>query len=478
MTNKLAEDPLVPVSKENAVLTYSQAFWNLSGMVIPNVLTAFVQCLTDFLPYYFIGLLNDIDKTGAIGLAISWFNIAAYSIILGCCSTIDTLVSQSYGNKNYKQCGTHYFRGCITVFLISFPLTFFIYFGWFFLEFFGVEARVALLAGDYLKLLIPNLFIIGQLELIKKFLNAQCIVTPTTIVTIITTCLHPIWCYLCIFKLFNGSFLGAAIAKNITTTLSLLLLILYVKCSKSCKETCVFDKKEIVASSKEWSSFICLGLASTLMLGFDWFAYEAMNMIAGNIGSVGLSANVALTNINMLIFQIPTGIGVSAGAMVGNSIGAQNIVAAKKYIKTAIFLSSIIMFSLLGILLACRKYVAFYFFPSKGSQDVIKLFEVVIFILAASEVFDMTQGTLSRILVGMRKQVAATIAIIISYYLIMLPTAFYLVFMLKMDLIGLWIANMLAAASLAFIYVVIVCRANWNEIVQEALMEAKKEIKS
>lgn len=473
MTNIETLDILIPEGRQKQ-LTYKQVFCNLSELVIPNITTAFIQSLTDFLPYYFIGLLSQVDKIGAIGIAITWFNIAAYSIILGCSSTIDTLVSQSFGQKKYKSCATHYFRGCIIVFLISIPLAFFVYFGGFFLAILGVNKHIADSAGKYLALLIPNLFLIGQYELLKKFLNAQYIVNPTTVVTIITTILHPLWCYLCIFHVFDSSYLGAALAKNLTTLLSLLLLMGYVNYTGCCKETTDFDTNELGKGISEWISFIKLAIPSTLMIGLDWWAYEIMNIMAGNIGTTGLSANVALTNINMLIFMIPTGIGISAGAFVGNCIGSQDIPSAKKYTSVATTMSCVIMYTLLGILLLCRKYVAYFFFPKSGSKEVIDLFEKVIFILALSELFDTTQGCLARILVGMKKQTAATLGIIISYYGVMIPFGLLLVFKLKYGLYGLWVANTLAAFSLAAIYVWIIMFANWDLLVLDAVNEAKQ----
>jgi len=442
----------------------------LIALAIPNTLTFVLQNLADFATLYFIGLIGDSRYTGVVGLGLTWYNISAYSIVLGFCSTIDTFVPQYFGNNQFEDCGVCYYRAIIIVLITSFPFSILLSLGGPLLQLLGIDSITAGLAGKYAINLVPNLFIHAQYELLRKFLNAQRIANPTTAVTIITTLLHPLWCYLFIFQFTSGSYLGAAYAKTMTNFLSIMLLFAYVKYTNCCKDTFVPVNYQKVLS--DWKPFIKLAIPSALMICLDWWAYEIMNVMAGILGADELSANVALVQINMMFYMIPVGIGTSACTFVGNSIGAGNTSSGKFYIMVGAGLNFCIILTADILLLILRYSVAHYFF---SSGPVTELFGSVVFILAVSEIFDTAQGLLGRILVGMRMQQAATAAVIIAYYFIMIPSGFLFLFVFHKGLHGLWYANCLAATSLACIYIFIILRADWQSLVQEAKKDAQAE---
>ncbi len=456
------------MTAKTAPMTFSTAAKDLITLAIPNTLTFVLQNLADLATLYFIGLIGDPRYTGVVGLGLTWYNIAAYSIVLGFCSVIDTFVPQSFGNGQFADCGICYYRGAIIVLLTCLPFSLLLYCGGPLLGLIGIDSVTAGLAGEYAKLLIPNLFLTAQYELLRKFLNAQKIATPTTAVTVIATVLHPAWCYICIFHVYSGSYLGAALAKTVTTLVSIVLLWCYVKVSGCCKET--LPPFDFARALKGWKPFVLLAIPSALMICLDWWAYEVMNVMAGIIGAEELSVNVALVQINLLFFMIPVGIGSSACTFVGNRIGAGDIHAGKFYILVGLGLNWGTIAGMALLLLIFRYPVAYYFFHNEGI--VIDLFSNVVYILLLAEIFDTAQGMLGRVLVGMRMQHAATAAVIIAYYFIMIPAGYVFLFILHKGLHGLWYANGLAASSLAAIYVYIILKADWSQLVLEAQKEA------
>lgn len=100
---------------------------------------------------------------------------------------IDTFVPQSFGGGQFRQCSLCYYRAIAIVLLICFPFAILLYIGGYIFATLGIAEFIAQAAGGYAKVLIPNLFVNAQYELLRKFLNAQRIAKPTTIVAIITT---------------------------------------------------------------------------------------------------------------------------------------------------------------------------------------------------------------------------------------------------------------------------------------------------
>ena len=445
---------------------------NLLSLALPNTATYVLQNLADLFTLYFVGLIGDARLIGIIGLGITWYNITAYSIILGFCSTLDTFVPQSFGSGQYQNCGLYYYRAIVLVFLSCIPLSLVLYSGAGIFSLLGMNDFTSVAAGKYGEMLIPNLFLSAQYELLRKFLNAQRIASPTTAVAVITTILHPLWCYLFIFKFYNSSYLGAALAKTFGSLLSIVLLSLYIKFSGCCKDTlCPIKVTEVFSN---WKPFLILAVPSALMIALDWWAYEVMNVMAGIIGSEELSVNVALVQINLLLFMIPVGIGSAACAFVGNYLGANQESTCKFYIIIGFGINfSVVVLS--GIcLLLFRHYVGHYFF---SEEDVIDLFSSVLLILIFGSMFDTSQGFLSRILIGMRKQYLATVAVVIAYYFIMIPAGYIFLFKLKKGLYGLWYANFLAAVSLASIFLFILLKADWKKIIKVIQEENEQESK-
>eukprot|EP00826_Nyctotherus_ovalis_P060325 TRINITY_DN844_c0_g1_i1.p1 TRINITY_DN844_c0_g1~~TRINITY_DN844_c0_g1_i1.p1 ORF type:complete len:492 (-),score=77.39 TRINITY_DN844_c0_g1_i1:122-1597(-) len=431
-------------------------------LALPNTATYVLQNLADFLSLYFIGLTGDARYTGIVGLGITWYNISAYSVILGFCSTIDTFVPQCFGSKQYQTCGLWYYRAVVIVFLTCVPFVALLYLGGSIFSLLGMDEFTAVSAGAYGRMLVPNLFINAQYELLRKFLNAQRIANPTTAVAVITTLLHPLWCYLFIFKFYDGSYLGAALAKTLSNLISLALLVLYIKFSGCCKDTlCPVDFSKLWSN---WKPFLILAIPSALMIVLDWWAYEIMNVMAGILGANELSANVALVQINLLFFMIPVGIGSATCAFVGNSIGANKESACKFYIAIGFAINFPTILFLSVVALIFRHSIAYYFFHD---DSVIDLFTGTIFILILSGLFDTTQGFFSRIFIGMGKQYLATAAVIIAYYGIMIPAAYVFLFVLRKGLYGLWYANLLAAFSLALIFLYFLVKADWKEIIRK-----------
>jgi len=419
---------------------------DLLKLAVPNSITYFIQNLIDPITLYFIGNLGHNDYTGFVGLGNSWYIISSYSILLGISSTVDTFVSQMYGQKKLRDCGTYFYRAAILTFILCIPFSLLLIYGSIFLRFVGIDKQTADSASHFATYLIPYLFLSTQYELLLRFLNAQQIAAPVTLITIITTIAHPIWCSLFINDL-NFGYLGAALAKAFTCAISLQLLWFYIIKTNCCQ----FTLGPIVLSEvfKDLKGFASVALPGALMSCLDCWAFELVSLIAGTIGSEELSVSVSLSQINLLFFMIPVGLGRSACTFIGNNFGAKNYHAYRLYTMVGFLLNLILVSFSSLIFVIFRRQIGTYFFKDEG---MVTLFSQAALILAAMILYDSTQGYFARVALGMKMQSEATLAVIGAYYVVMLPAAYYFIWVLKKGLFGLWGANFLAAASLALFY--------------------------
>lgn len=61
------------------------------------------------------------------------------------------------------------------------------------------------------------------------------------------------------------------------------------------------------------------------MMCTEWWAFEGFIFMAGMLGVLELAALTICLNVHGLLFRIPLGITEATGALLGNSIGANNV---------------------------------------------------------------------------------------------------------------------------------------------------------
>ena len=90
-----------------------------------------------------------------------------------------------------------------------------------------------------------------------------------------------------------------------------------------------------------------------------------------------------------------------------------------------------------------------------NQKEIINLASKLLLIAALFQLFDGTQVTLIGILRGLEDVKMPTIITLIGYWLIALPLAYFLAFVLKLETVGIWIALL---TSLIFVAVALFLR--------------------
>jgi len=94
-----------------------------------------------------------------------------------------------------------------------------------------------------------------------------------------------------------------------------------------------------------------LGLAGTIMVSSEWWAWEACALAASMLGPVSLAAQSCLLSTTSTFFQVPASLGIASAVRTGNLLGAGRGWEAKWASRTSLIMS--IFFS------ACNRSVSF-----------------------------------------------------------------------------------------------------------------------
>lgn len=177
-------------------------------------------------------------------------------------STLETLCGQAYGAKQYHMLGVHTQRAMLVLVCVGVPLLVI----WFYtnriLVALGQDPEISVEAGKYNRWMIPSLFAYGLLQCLNRFLQTQSIVWPMLISSAITMALHVVACWVLIYKLELGS-IGAALASDISNSVNVILLGLYIYFSPTCVKTWTGFTRDAL---RDIQSFIKLAIPSTIMI--------------------------------------------------------------------------------------------------------------------------------------------------------------------------------------------------------------------
>jgi len=126
-------------------------------IAIPSIFQLLVCIFIEVINASFIGHLKDPAKVAGVGLGNVFLNVSCHSIISGLNGAVDTLVSQSYGRKDYYMCGVYLNRGRLVGVLMFLPILVLLLFSQKILVVLHIPEVTAEKAFLYIQTMIPGL---------------------------------------------------------------------------------------------------------------------------------------------------------------------------------------------------------------------------------------------------------------------------------------------------------------------------------
>ncbi|XP_022135494.1 protein DETOXIFICATION 16-like isoform X1 [Momordica charantia] len=431
----------------------------------PLISVSILQYCLQMISVMFVGHLGELPLSGA-SMATSFASVTGFSLLMGMASALDTFCGQSYGAKQYHMLGIHLQRAMFVLLLVSVPLAVIWANTGEILKFLGQDAQISAEAGKYALCMIPSLFAFGLLQCLNRFLQTQNIVFPMMVSSGIAALLHILICWILIFKT-GLEIRGAALANAISYWLNVLMLILYVKFSSSC--------------SKSWTGFsmqafhnipyfLKLAIPSALMVCLEMWSFELIVLLSGLLPNPQLETSVLSISLNTAatVWMIPFGLSGAGSTRISNELGAGHPAAAK-LAGRVVMTMAIIEGLLLGTILILIRNVWGYAYSDE--QEVVEYVASMLPIIAVSNFIDGLQCVLSGIARGCGWQKIGAFVNLGSYYLVGIPSAVLLAFVLHIGGRGLWFGNICALVVQTLSLAIITIRSNWD---QEAKLASER----
>ena len=188
------------------------------------------------------------------------------------------------------------------LFILFIPQAILLYFSDDILIMIGQSKETAIIAGSYLRVVLPGIWAFCQTELLRRFLGAQGLFNIILKTQTLTTILHVLWLYLFVI-VFDIGVTGISSASCLTYILTFALSWVYVTYNKSLlrENSWNFINKDSFTGLYEYMK---IGCPSLIMLLLEFWCHQIISIMAGYIGPTEQGASIIISNIGNLIYMI------------------------------------------------------------------------------------------------------------------------------------------------------------------------------
>jgi len=317
---------------------------------------------------------------------------------------------------------------------------------------------------DVIKLAVPffNVLIFSMIPIslfftCKQYCEGLSNTRMALFISIIGNVINIVLNYLLIYGKFGFpelGYIGSAWASFISRVfMGFSFLYLIFKSPVTKEISAVYNKVKI--NKKELFHLAKIGLNAGLQLTFEVAAFVIAGLMAGTFGKEQIDAHGIALSIAAFTYMFASGISSASSIRVGIYKAQDNWLEIKQAAFSSIKLVMLIMGGFAILFLMINNFL-----PKVFSSDlqIVNLASKLLIIAALFQLFDGIQVTIVGILRGLEDFKIPTLISLVGYWIIALPLAYSLAFILKLETVGVWIGLLV---SLIFAAIVLFWRLNY-----------------
>ncbi len=364
---------------------------------------------------------------------------------------LDTLVSQSYGAGDIRDCH----RSLVNAVYLCLSLPPFVMaFAWrvgAWLPGFGIDPAVSVQAAAYLNAVAWGSFPLLLYFACRRYLQGMNRVQPVMFALISANVVHIVANWILIYGKWGVPAMGAAGAGWATCfsrAYMALCLVAYIVWHER-KFSAGLFQTQLRPDAARIRRLLALGVPAGLQISVEVGVFAAATALVGRLAPDVLAAHQIALNCASLTYMVPLGIASAGAVRVGQAIGRRDPQGAERSGWTAILLAASFM---------TAAGLVFFAFP----RAIIRVFTIdraviesgtsLLFIAAIFQLFDGVQTACTGCLRGLGDTRTPMISNMLAYSVVGLPLGYVLCFRYGGGAVGLWIglcvALMLIAAVL------------------------------
>ncbi|XP_073306048.1 protein DETOXIFICATION 48 [Primulina huaijiensis] len=428
----------------------------------PTAITGLILYSRAMISMLFLGYIGELELAGG-SLSIGVANISGYSVISGLAMGMEPICGQAYGAKRMKLLGLTMQRTILLLLSTCIPISFM----WLnmknILLWCNQDEEVSSVAQTFIIFAIPDLFFLSFLHPLRIYLRTQSITLPLTYCSSLSVLLHVPLNFLLV-KYFNMGVSGVALAMSLTNLNLVIMLCLFIYFSGVYKDTWVAPSMDCL---RGWSKLLALAVPTCVSICLEWWWYEIMIMLCGLLQNpkVTIASMGILIQTTSLVYVFPSALSLGVSTRVGNELGARRPAKARISMIVSLFIAVVLGIGAMVFTTMIRHRWGKLF---TRDTEILELTAMALPLAGLCEVGNCPQTTGCGVLRGSaRPSIGANINLG-SFYMIGMPVAFLMGFVMKLGFPGLWIGLLAAQASCAVLMMLVLCRTDWILQVERA----------
>lgn len=370
------------------------------------------------------------------------FAIFGMAVMLG----LDTLVSQSFGARDIRDCHRWFFDGLTLAGLMTVPIMAMLALVWFAIPALGFHSTVRPLLESYFGVLILSTPFLLAYAVCRRYLQAMHAVTPVMVALITANVINAGANWILIHGHLGFPALGvtgsawATVIARAYMLGALLLAVWWIDRSRT-REAGIADGAGLWHVDRTFDRarlrrLLELGLPAASQMGAEVGVFALATALSGMLDPISSAAHQIALNLAGVAFMIPLGLGSAGAVRVGHAVGAGDRIRAAAAGWTAILMATLFMIaSGLTFVLVPRQLVGLF----TTDERVLSVGTSLLFLAAVFQLFDGIQGVITGTLRGLGDTATAMKVNLIAHWLFGLPTSYVLCFVVGWGVYGLWV---------------------------------------
>jgi multidrug resistance protein, MATE family len=380
----------------------------------------------------------------AVG-SVYFFTLCAFGF--GMLMGLEPLLSQAVGARDEREVAHVFQRGLLVVFVLGTLTALAIWPSETVLLRFGQPRVIASIAGPYLRVQAASTYMLLLFSLMRTTLQAQGTTRPILITILAANFINIVLSIALVFGHWGfprlgpvGSGLAALIAR------SFMAVGLLVMAWRPLRPLFRWHRESLARAPLMFA--VRMGLPVGIQLVLEFGVFSVVGLVMGSLGPTAAAAHQIAINIASLTYMVPLGVGTAGSVLVGQSIGAGDAAAARRFAGAALAVGVGFMACSALALIALPAWIARAYTDDRAT---IALAASLIPIAGVFQVFDGTQVVSIGLLRGTGDTRTPMIVNLVGYWLVGLPLSLWLARSRGLGPRGLWWGLVAGLAAVALI---------------------------
>jgi MATE family multidrug resistance protein len=407
----------------------------LIALATPIAFSHMANAFMQLVDTYFVGKISP-EALGGVSLGSGIFSIlmmVGIGVLLG----LDYRISHAYGAKKYDDCQKYLVHGFYLAVFFALPLIAILYGVSYHFQDLGIQAAVAVQAGDYTRTLAISMLPFLLFSACRQYLQATGTAGPILAIYIFANFINALGNWVFIEGHWGVPAMGVAGSGVSTTVARTLMFAMILGYTLWRNHRLDFSMRRAGLKFEQAIAkhLLGLGLPASGQLILEIGVFVAATFLIGRLGPIALAAHQIVLQIAGFTFMMPMGISAAAAVVVGQQLGAGSPKNAIRQGWLAIGLGAVIM-AVSAITLFAFNHIILGIFTS--SEEVLTIARNLLLLATFFQIFDGIQVVAIGTLRGAASTRASMISNLVGHWFIGLPIGAFLCFKMGWGAAGIW----------------------------------------